>query len=68
MRLISFYEIVNILSLSFFSYEGFRGGLVVSRLKYDQKKKTLDWFWETRFSIYMKRLIDYVHELTCLLL
>jgi len=30
MRLISFYEIVNILSL--FSYEGFRGGLIVSRL------------------------------------
>jgi hypothetical protein len=31
MRLISFYELVNMLSL-FFSYEGFRGGLSVSRL------------------------------------
>jgi hypothetical protein len=58
MRLISFYEIVNILSLSLslFSYEGFRGELIVSWLQHNQK--TLDWALGTRFSVYMKRLID----------
>jgi hypothetical protein len=47
-------------SLSLFSYEGFRGELIVSWLQHDQKP--LDWALGTRFSVYIKRLIDCFHN------
>jgi len=56
MRLISFYEIVNILSL-FFSMKGLGADWLCQGYAMT-KKKTLDWVLETRFIIYIQRLID----------